>query len=147
MGRFVIIFINNRDNRSVKHPNVVQYYGLVEIDNIQYMVMEYANLGSLQSFSKTTVSSPLSIMQLVSIAKDIAAGMNYLATAKIVHRYNFPSFFILMTPSWCSILSFVSFLSPFLIFWVVIIVFRIWQLVIYWQLITCVFLLSLFIIY
>ncbi len=52
------------------------------------MVMEYANLGSLQSFLQRNkeAKEKIALPVMVSIARDVAAGMNYLVSMKIVHR-------------------------------------------------------------
>jgi len=48
------------------------------------MVIEFLPMGSLQDF--VTKNGTLSTKQAISVARDIASGMGYLASNKIVHR-------------------------------------------------------------
>lgn len=68
----------------LKHPNIVEIFGVHRVNGV-LLVMEFIEHGSLHSYLKTRPSE-LSTKQLLNYALDIAKGMDYLGTQKIVHR-------------------------------------------------------------
>jgi serine/threonine protein kinase len=67
----------------LKHPNVVQYYGITEVNNQFFIVMEFCNLGGLDVI---VAGNDLSVATLTDMAIQAASGMKYLSDNKIVHR-------------------------------------------------------------
>ncbi|EDQ92133.1 uncharacterized protein MONBRDRAFT_44336 [Monosiga brevicollis MX1] len=98
--------VNLRASELLDHPNVVALIGLCTKDEPPFMVMEYLSLGDLQSYLTASAPAPgqvcpararrsiprsfhplsLSTYEQTSMARDIAAGMSYLAERDIVHR-------------------------------------------------------------
>jgi len=68
--------------RKLKHPNIVQYSGVIKKNDNLYIVMEYCK-GNLLSFVKEA-KRPDDV--LLSIAIGIAEGMNYLKNENVLHR-------------------------------------------------------------
>jgi len=69
--------------RGLKHQNIVQFYGVTELEGVNYIVMEYMPMGSLFDLLK---NKTLTEYQKVSIAISMAEGMNYLSVNNVVHR-------------------------------------------------------------
>ncbi|KAH3762600.1 Tyrosine-protein kinase Src42A [Pelomyxa schiedti] len=69
--------------RSLRHPNILQFFGLATIREQVSVVTEIAE-GSLLSLLRT---EPLTLQIMIDLGRDIAAGMAYLARHKIVHEY------------------------------------------------------------
>lgn len=69
--------------KSLKHPNVVQFFGLYQEEGVNYIVTEYMTHGSLETYIRRHTVTP---EKLVSFAKDICSGMAYLESQKIIHR-------------------------------------------------------------
>ncbi|XP_034935206.1 tyrosine-protein kinase hopscotch [Chelonus insularis] len=70
--------------KTLKHPNVVEILGVISEPEI-CLVMEFIQHGSLQSYLAIHRES-LTHKRLLSIALDIATGMDYLGSKSIVHR-------------------------------------------------------------
>ena len=74
------------------HPNILKLLGVCFEMEPFYIIFEYMNLGDLNSYLRSNVdgvspsSSNLTIQQLVDMAIDIAAGLEYLAEHHFVHR-------------------------------------------------------------
>lgn len=79
------------------HPNVVQLLGCCTDDDPVYVILEYVNGGTLQDFLRKSrsehhyknlhgASQTLSSSDLTSFAYQIAKGMEYLASKKLIHR-------------------------------------------------------------
>eukprot|EP01119_Soliformovum_irregulare_P016104 TRINITY_DN462_c0_g1_i1.p1 TRINITY_DN462_c0_g1~~TRINITY_DN462_c0_g1_i1.p1 ORF type:complete len:299 (-),score=77.09 TRINITY_DN462_c0_g1_i1:76-888(-) len=69
---------------SLAHPNIVGYYGIARIGSENYMVMEYANGGSLRSYlHEHTDVAPLDFLEWIL---DVAFGMEYLSQRNILHK-------------------------------------------------------------
>jgi len=68
------------------HPNVVKFLGVfASADKMAYIVMEYMNKGALNSLLETQ-RNEISISHLLEMCKQVAQGMEYLESKKIVHR-------------------------------------------------------------
>ena len=79
------------------HPNVVGLLGCCTDDDPVYVILEYVNGGTLQDFLRKSrsehhyknlhgASQTLSSSDLTSFAYQIAKGMEYLASKKLIHR-------------------------------------------------------------
>eukprot|EP01119_Soliformovum_irregulare_P017099 TRINITY_DN502_c2_g1_i1.p1 TRINITY_DN502_c2_g1~~TRINITY_DN502_c2_g1_i1.p1 ORF type:complete len:788 (-),score=134.62 TRINITY_DN502_c2_g1_i1:13-2376(-) len=69
---------------SLAHPNIVGYYGIAVIDEQQYMVMEFANGGSLLSWLHQ--HRDISQLTFLEWILDVANGMEYLSNRGILHK-------------------------------------------------------------
>lgn len=67
------------------HPNIVKTLGFVDDMNLK-LVVEYMPLGSLLSCLRNSHHDHLLSLPLEKYARDIAEGMKYLESMKIVHR-------------------------------------------------------------
>ncbi|KAG2370865.1 hypothetical protein C9374_013776 [Naegleria lovaniensis] len=76
---------------SMRHPNIVQFFGVILAGKNKYMVVEYLEKGSLDKLihaSKTKVE-PLDMYRKIDILLGVAKGMHYLHSLKpkgIIHR-------------------------------------------------------------
>ncbi|KAL9657575.1 hypothetical protein ABK040_001002 [Willaertia magna] len=75
---------------SLRHPNIVTFYGICISDNLKFIVTEYMNGGSLENLLKEckTKKKTLSLKQKLSILLDVSTGMSYLneLNPPIIHR-------------------------------------------------------------
>jgi len=79
--------------RNLNHPNIVQIVELIDDcygdthedteNDAMYIVMEYLDGGSVQSFLEK--NAPIDEHLILSVARDTLAGLNYLHDAGIVH--------------------------------------------------------------
>ena len=68
------------------HPNVVQFFGIYrDRDNNKYLVTELLTKGDVRSLLISEDNS-LEVVDLLSMAKDTAAGMAYLHQQNVLHR-------------------------------------------------------------
>eukprot|EP01117_Protostelium_nocturnum_P010951 TRINITY_DN3964_c0_g1_i2.p1 TRINITY_DN3964_c0_g1~~TRINITY_DN3964_c0_g1_i2.p1 ORF type:complete len:343 (-),score=90.52 TRINITY_DN3964_c0_g1_i2:38-1066(-) len=69
----------------LNHPNVVRLLGLYEHQQKVFMVMEFAEHGSVDSFLKkhTTLVRP---QDMLKMTYEMARGMQYLAKVGVIHR-------------------------------------------------------------
>jgi len=71
---------------ALNHPNVVRFFGIYTASKSEnYIVMEYLCEGSLDRVLKVC-KKQISIIDIIGMAKDAAAGMLYLNQQSIVHR-------------------------------------------------------------
>jgi len=71
----------------LSHPNIVRLIGVVEKDLTEtLMVMELCPEGTLQSWIKNCNGEQISIKKLISIALDIAHGLNFIHDSGVLHR-------------------------------------------------------------
>ncbi|XP_068221352.1 NT-3 growth factor receptor-like [Palaemon carinicauda] len=81
------------------HKNIVSFYGVCYNSDPLLMVFEYMEHGDLNNYLRShnedvallsgeepTASEPLSVMDCLQVALQIAAGMKYLASQHYVHR-------------------------------------------------------------
>lgn len=61
--------------RNLKHPHIVSFIGVKEVDNIQYMIMEYMNRGVLLTYIH---ENEVKTYELFRFAENICSGMIYL---------------------------------------------------------------------
>eukprot|EP01117_Protostelium_nocturnum_P012211 TRINITY_DN4486_c0_g1_i2.p1 TRINITY_DN4486_c0_g1~~TRINITY_DN4486_c0_g1_i2.p1 ORF type:complete len:915 (+),score=209.93 TRINITY_DN4486_c0_g1_i2:79-2823(+) len=70
----------------LNHPNIVRMIGIWKSDKEEmYMILEFCKLGSLVTFL-TEQDDNLPIHDLILMCQEVAAGMSYLESQKIVHR-------------------------------------------------------------
>jgi len=70
---------------ALRHPNCVTTYGVFQKDNISYIVSEYAAKGSLLTLLRENPNE-FTQKQLIKMSAEVAVGMNYLESQKIIHR-------------------------------------------------------------
>ncbi|CAF4603568.1 unnamed protein product, partial [Rotaria sp. Silwood1] len=72
--------------KRLKHPNVLNFIGLLlDKDNQMCFLVDYIAGGTLKDIIHD-LSIPLTWLQRLRYAKDIAAGMEYLHSCNIIHR-------------------------------------------------------------
>lgn len=71
--------------KKLKHPNIVQLYCVCTKHEPYLIVLEYMCNGSLKNYLKEQ-KSKLSIKDLIDMITQIAQGMKYLESIKLVHR-------------------------------------------------------------
>jgi serine/threonine protein kinase len=67
----------------VSHPNLINLIGVCTVGEPILLILEYAEHGSLDDFLRKT---PLSTISKLVLCKDIASGMQYIASTGFVHR-------------------------------------------------------------
>ncbi|XP_060105432.1 LIM domain kinase 2 isoform X2 [Heteronotia binoei] len=70
--------------RSLDHPNVLKFIGVLYKDKKLNLLTEYIEGGTLKDFLRNV--DPMPWEQKVSFAKGIASGMAYLHSMRIIHR-------------------------------------------------------------
>jgi len=71
--------------QSLRHPNVVMFWGLFSANSANYIVIEYLALGSLHDLLLQS-QDKIKMGNIIRMARDVAAGMSYIEQRKIVHR-------------------------------------------------------------
>lgn len=69
--------------KTVKHPNIVEFIGLKEVNDQIFIIMEFMNGGSLLQYIRQHEN--LKESDLVNMMQQIANGMAYLEQKKIIH--------------------------------------------------------------
>ena len=69
---------------AMNHPNIVTVYDADEVDGLFYIAMEYLEGQTLQSIMLEKQVIPGD--QIVDIAKQVAAGLDYANEMKVIHR-------------------------------------------------------------
>eukprot|EP01118_Nematostelium_gracile_P003003 TRINITY_DN1344_c0_g1_i3.p1 TRINITY_DN1344_c0_g1~~TRINITY_DN1344_c0_g1_i3.p1 ORF type:complete len:476 (-),score=147.27 TRINITY_DN1344_c0_g1_i3:195-1622(-) len=73
--------------KRMNHNNVVRFFGMVLINEVQFIVTELMNDGSLLDYlKKVRTKENTTPLDLVRMAKDTALGMAYLTQQNVVHR-------------------------------------------------------------
>ncbi|VDK55429.1 unnamed protein product [Anisakis simplex] len=73
----------------IRHPNIIQFYGVSEVDLGYLIVTEYAEGGSLYMAFHNAKDSRFDFKQIITWAWQIASGVAYLrhdASVKTIHR-------------------------------------------------------------
>ncbi|KAL0868073.1 hypothetical protein ABMA27_008713 [Loxostege sticticalis] len=71
--------------RSLSHPNVLRFVGVLYKDKRLHLVTEYVPGGTLHHLIQDT-STPLSWRLRARLARDVAAGVGYLHRMNVIHR-------------------------------------------------------------
>jgi serine/threonine protein kinase len=71
--------------KSLNHPNVVRFFGIYTNNDHTYIVTEFLSQGALDDLLRKNRET-ISLLDLLAISRDAAAGMSYLEEKKIVHR-------------------------------------------------------------
>ncbi|KAG2382004.1 hypothetical protein C9374_005796 [Naegleria lovaniensis] len=76
---------------SIRHPNIVQFFGVIIAGSKKYMVVEYLENGSLDKliYNVKLGMERITLHQKIDILLGVAKGMNYLHSLKprgIIHR-------------------------------------------------------------
>nr|XP_027235396.1 BDNF/NT-3 growth factors receptor-like [Penaeus vannamei] len=83
---------------NLTHANIVSFYGVCYSSDSMLMVFEYMELGDLNNYLRShnedvalqagdeASTHPISVMDCLQIALQVAAGMKYLASQHYVHR-------------------------------------------------------------
>ncbi|XP_018026216.1 serine/threonine-protein kinase pakG [Hyalella azteca] len=72
--------------RSVSHPNVLQFCGIVYQNGSLHLITEHIAGGTLQSIIRESTDESLPYKRRMAFTRDIAAGMDYLHLRGIIHR-------------------------------------------------------------
>lgn len=88
----------------LKHEYVVQLLGVVQVGE-KMLVTEYMPMGPINMYlkGKKKVGSPVPLQGLLLFIKQIAEGMLYLETKKVVHRYLAARSILVKSDSICKI--------------------------------------------
>lgn len=70
----------------LSHRNVIKLAGACEKSPIFFIITEYLHGGSLRAFLRKLNHSPLPLDMLISIALDVARGMEYIHSQGVIHR-------------------------------------------------------------
>jgi serine/threonine-protein kinase len=88
--------------RKLKHPNVIDIYGMHSQNGIGYLLMEYMDAGNLRPYIESKI---LSLYEVINLILQICAGMHYIHNHKledghfhsIIHRDIKPENILLST--------------------------------------------------
>lgn len=72
-----------------RHPNIVRLVGVVQTTPkwpMQLLLLEYCEHGTLEGHIRRLETSELSTMMQLSFCADIASGMDFLSSRRVVHR-------------------------------------------------------------
>ncbi|CAD5209221.1 unnamed protein product [Bursaphelenchus xylophilus] len=72
--------------KQCNHPKLVKLYAVCTEKDPYYIITEYMVNGSLLSYLRSPNNTSLSIQALVDMCSQIASGMMYLESRKLVHR-------------------------------------------------------------
>jgi len=72
--------------KNLSHVNVVRFFGICVINEVQYIVTELMDKGSVISFLEKRTKEDITPLHIVQMAKDAASGMAYLSGKGVVHR-------------------------------------------------------------
>ena len=79
--------------REFDSPYIVKLLGVCTAEEPVYLIVEFMSCGNLKDFvigarpdQKTGQQAKLSVQQLVSICRQVAAGVSYMASLRFVHR-------------------------------------------------------------
>lgn len=70
--------------RSLSHPNVLRFIGVLYKERRLHLVTEYVSGGTLRSLLEGPRAPPWA--ERAGYARDIAAGLAYLHTMNVIHR-------------------------------------------------------------
>lgn len=70
--------------RSLSHPNVLRFIGVLYKERRLHLVTEYVSGGTLRSLLEGSRAPPWA--ERAGYARDIAAGLAYLHTMNVIHR-------------------------------------------------------------
>ena len=70
--------------KTIKHPNIIELYEIIETDLAIYLIMEYAAGGEL--FDYIVSKQRLDEKEAARFYIQMVEGMQYLHTKKIAHR-------------------------------------------------------------
>jgi serine/threonine protein kinase len=86
----------------LRHPNILMVLEAGEQDDMAYIVMEYVDAGTL----KDRLREPISLREIYSLVKQIAAALEHAHELGIVHRDIKPSNILLPKPDWALLTDF-----------------------------------------
>lgn len=72
--------------KSLKHSNIVQYYDSFVSSGVFYIVMEYANKGSLYDFIKKQKENLIPQQTVLNLFCQILKGLHHIHSKNIIHR-------------------------------------------------------------
>ncbi|CAN6975913.1 unnamed protein product [Brassica oleracea var. botrytis] len=70
----------------LSHPNVIKFVGAYKDPPVYCVLTEYLPEGSLRSFLHKPENRSLSLKKLIEFALDIARGMEYIHSRRVIHR-------------------------------------------------------------
>ncbi|KIO26907.1 hypothetical protein M407DRAFT_47100, partial [Tulasnella calospora MUT 4182] len=68
--------------RTLKHPNVLKFYGWCKLDGKIYLVTPWLQAGNIKHFCR---SQKLSNIQTLNMIRDVALGLRYIHSKDVVH--------------------------------------------------------------
>ncbi|ETO31703.1 hypothetical protein RFI_05416 [Reticulomyxa filosa] len=71
---------------SLKHPNIIQLYQVVDSSEWVMIIMEYAKGGELLDYIRKKPNNVLTELEAVIIMHSIVAGLEYCHRRKVIHR-------------------------------------------------------------
>jgi len=75
-------FVKEARTGSLIHPHIISVFDAGEIDGQNYIIMEYANGGNLD----TAIKQGLDLKRIIEIISEIASALHYSATKGFIHR-------------------------------------------------------------
>ena len=72
--------------KQLRHPKLVQLFGVCTIDEPVYIIMELMSRGALLDFLRVGEGRNLKTEQLIDIGAQVACGMAYLESQNFIHR-------------------------------------------------------------
>ena len=75
-------FVKEARMANLSHPNIVTVYDAGAVDGVNYIIMEYANGGNLD----TAIKQGISIYRTLEVMKQISSALDYSCTKGFIHR-------------------------------------------------------------
>jgi len=72
--------------KNLDHVNVVRFFGICVVNEVQYIVTELMDRGSVISFLSSKTKDDITPLQVVKMSNDAALGMAYLSARGVIHR-------------------------------------------------------------
>ena len=70
--------------RELDHPNIIEFDGVYETENLVYLITEYLDGGTLEDFLKVKMNLTGNLIQ--NILHDLLSALCYLNKKNLMHR-------------------------------------------------------------